>query len=201
MEIVVRSAAIFVFLFLLTRGLRRRTLADMAPFELILLVVIGDIVQQAVTQEDMSITGAVLATLTFAGLITVLSFVTWRSRTAARWVEGVPVVIVRDGRPVDEALANERLPIDEVLEAARQDGIQHLDDVKLAVLEPTGRVSFLRGVPSADSGYGAAMINDDAATRNAGQDSDEFKVPADEREGTLVDDGVESEQDSDSSTG
>ena len=143
MEIIVRATVIFAVLLLLTRGLRRRTLADMAPFELLLLVTLGDIVQQGITQEDYSLTGAVLAGSTFAFWISVLSFVTWRSRRVAAVVSGVPVVIVQDGEPIERTLEVERLPLTEVLEAARQRGIENLDQVKLAVLEPSGRISFI----------------------------------------------------------
>ena len=144
MEIVFRATVIFILLLVLTRGLKRRTLADMAPFELLLLVTVGDIVQQGITQEDYSLTGAVLAGSTFAFWITVLSFVTWRWRRAAAVINGFPLVIVQDGSPVERTLEAERLPMDEVLEAARQVGIDSLDHVKLAVLEPTGRISFIR---------------------------------------------------------
>ncbi|MET0728717.1 MAG: YetF domain-containing protein [Acidimicrobiales bacterium] len=144
MEIVLRASVVFFFLLLLTRGLKRRTLADMAPFEMILLVVVGDIVQQGVTQEDFSLTGAVLATSTFAFWVTVLSYVSWRWIRFGRIIDGIPIVIVQDGRPVIEALRVERLPIDEVLEAARQDGIDSLEKVRLAVLEPSGRISFIK---------------------------------------------------------
>ncbi|WP_116997445.1 DUF421 domain-containing protein [Desertimonas flava] len=143
MEIVARATVVFVLLFLLTRGSKRRTLADFAPFELLLLVVIGDIVQQGVTQEDMSLTGAVLATSTFAFWVTVLSFVTWRWPRAGRVVEGAPLVIIQDGVPIVHVLKAERLPLDEVYEAARQNGIVSLDDVRLGILEPTGRISFI----------------------------------------------------------
>lgn len=144
MEIVARASIIFVVLLLLTRGMKRRTLADMAPFELLLLVTVGDIVQQGITQEDYSLTGAVLAISTFGFWITLLSYLTWRSRRIAAIVEGVPLVIVQDGRPIERTLTVERLPLDEVLEAARQEGIETLDVVKLAVLEPTGRISFIK---------------------------------------------------------
>ena len=144
MEIVFRASVIFVVLLLLTRGLKRRTLADMAPFELLLLVTVGDIVQQGITQEDYSLTGAVLAISTVALWITALSYVTWRWRRAAAVINGVPLVIVQDGTPIERTLKAERLPMDEVLEAARQEGIESLDHVKLAVLEPTGRISFIR---------------------------------------------------------
>lgn len=144
MEIAVRTTVMFGFLLLLTRGLRRRTLADMAPFEMLLLVVLGDIVQQGVTQEDMSVTGGVIAVSTVAFWISALSYLTWRSERIARLVDGVPVLIVRDGEPVDGALAAERMPLSEVLEAARQEGIADLADVRAAVLEPSGRISFIR---------------------------------------------------------
>src|SRR3546814_2955342 len=98
MEIVVRATIIFVFLLILTRGLKRRTLADMAPFEMILLVVVGDIVQQGVTQEDFSLTGAVLAAATFGFWVTVLSYASWRWAPVGRAIDGVPLVIVQDGR-------------------------------------------------------------------------------------------------------
>jgi uncharacterized membrane protein YcaP (DUF421 family) len=143
MEIIARASVIFIFLLLLTRGLKRRALADLTPFELLLLVTLGDIVQQGITQEDYSLTGAVLAGSTFAFWISVLSFVTWRSRRVAAVVSGVPVVIVQDGEPIERTLEVERLPLTEVLEAARQRGIEDLDQVKLAVLEPSGRISFI----------------------------------------------------------
>jgi uncharacterized membrane protein YcaP (DUF421 family) len=144
MEIILRATVTFVLLFALTRGLKRRTLAELAPFELLLLVALGDIVQQGITQEDYSLTGALLAITTFAFWITILSYVTWRSERLARIVDGVPLVIVQNGSVVESTLRAERLPVHELMEAARQRGIDDLDDVRLAVLEPTGRISFIR---------------------------------------------------------
>jgi uncharacterized membrane protein YcaP (DUF421 family) len=144
MEIVIRSSIIFVVLLVLTRSLKRRTLAEMAPFELILLVTVGDIVQQGVTQEDMSVTGAILAVSTFALWMTALSFLTWRWKPVGRLVDGEPLVIVRDGEPVIDALKVERLPLDEVYEAARQQGLDSLAKVRFAILEPSGRISFIK---------------------------------------------------------
>ena len=138
--------------------MKRRTLADMAPFELLLLVTLGDIVQQGITQEDFSVTGAVLAVSTFAFWITVLSYLTWRSRRVAAIVDGVPLVIVQDGRPVERTMAIERLPLDELLEAARQEGIESLDSVKLAVLEP----------PGASPSSGAAAASEHRLAANGG---------------------------------
>ena len=144
MEIVVRATVVFFGLFLLTRGLRKRALAELAPFEMLLLVVLGDIVQQGVTQEDYSVTGAVLAAGTFGFWVTVMTWGTWRSQRVRRIVDGVPIVLVQDGRPVDAALRLEHMPIDEILEAARQQGIDDLARIRLAVLEPSGRISIIR---------------------------------------------------------
>ena len=144
MEIVVRATITFFLLFILTRGLKKRALAEMAPFEMLLLMALGDIVQQGVTQQDYSLTGSLLAISTFGFWVSVLSFVTWRFRRVGVLIEGLPLVIVQDGRPIMRALQVERLPLDELYEAARQEGIADLADVRLGVLEPSGRISFIR---------------------------------------------------------
>lgn len=143
MEIVVRASIIYLVLWALTRGLRRRALSEMAPFEMILLVVIGDIIQQGVTQDDTSITGAVLAVSTFAVWISAWTWMSYRSDRARRVLEGVPLVIVVDGVPVPEVMKIEQVPEADLLEAARQSGIDDLAKVRLGVLEPSGRYSFI----------------------------------------------------------
>jgi len=144
MEIVFRATVVFVFVFVLMRGMKRRTLSDLSPLEMILLVVLGDIVQQGVTQEDYSLSGVVLAVSTFAFWIGLLNWLTWRSARARRVLEGVPLVVIEDGKPILETLALEQIPLDELHEAARQDGIEDLADVRLGVLEVSGRFSFIK---------------------------------------------------------
>jgi uncharacterized membrane protein YcaP (DUF421 family) len=144
MEIVLRSAAVFVFLWFLTRIIGKKELAEISSFELVLLVVIGDLVQQGVTQEDMSVTGAILAVGTIALLVVSMSYVSFRWKRADRVVEGVPVVIVSDGRMVTESMDVERLTEDEVVSSAREQGIGDIADVRFGVLEPDGKFSFVR---------------------------------------------------------
>ena len=151
MEIVLRSAAVFVFLWFLTRVIGKKELAEISAFELVLLVVIGDLVQQGVTQEDMSVTGAILATGTIALLVVTMSYVGFRWPRAEKIVEGVPVVVVSDGRMLPESMRVERLTEDEVLSEAREQGIADIAHVRFAVLEPDGKFSFVRYDESAAS--------------------------------------------------
>jgi uncharacterized membrane protein YcaP (DUF421 family) len=144
MEIVVRTVIIFFFVLLLTRAMGKKELSELTAFELILLVTIGDLVQQGVTQEDQSLTGAILAVGTLGLLIVSLSYVSYRWRSIRRVIRGIPVVIVRDGRPVVDAMKLERLTVDDVIEGAREQGIDDLGKVKLAVLEPDGKFAFIQ---------------------------------------------------------
>ena len=147
MDIVLRSTAIFFFLWLITRALGKRELAEMTAFELVLLITVGDLVQQGATQEDMSITGAVIAVSTIAVWVLVFSVLTFRSPRAARVIEGQPVVVVRDGTILVDALRAERVTVDELLESARNQGIERVASMRWGVLEPDGRFSFLLDDP------------------------------------------------------
>lgn len=144
MEIVIRAAVVFLFLWFLTRVIGKKELSEMSTFELVLLVVIGDLVQQGVTQEDMSVTGALLAVGTIVLLVLLFSYVGFKSSKARRVIEGVPVVIVRDGELLLDVLSIERLSEDDVEGAAREQGIGSLGDVSIGVIEPDGRFSFIR---------------------------------------------------------
>jgi uncharacterized membrane protein YcaP (DUF421 family) len=143
-EIMIRATIVYGVLFLLMRGSRKRALAELSPFEMILLVTLGDIVQQGVTQEDYSLTGMAIAAGTFAFWVTTMSWVSYRSPRARKAIEGVPLVIIENGEPVESALRVEHMPLEEVREAARQQGIADLAAVRLGVLETSGRMSFIK---------------------------------------------------------
>ncbi len=150
MEIILRSTLIYFFLWAVARGVGKRELSEMTAFELILLVVMGDLIQQGATQEDMSLTGAVLAVGTLAMWILVFSYLSWRFRGMRSAMEGVPVVVIRCGQPLDEVLSIERLTLDEICEAARNQGITDLAEVEIGVLEPDGKFSFLKSSGQAE---------------------------------------------------
>jgi uncharacterized membrane protein YcaP (DUF421 family) len=144
MELVVRATVIYFFLWLVTRGVGKRELSEMTAFELILLVVMGDLIQQGVTQEDLSVTGAMMAVATIAFWIVVFSYLTYKFKGAESVLEGLPVVVLRDGEPLMEALAIERVTLEELKEEARDQGLEDLAQVRLGVLEPDGKFSFIK---------------------------------------------------------
>jgi uncharacterized membrane protein YcaP (DUF421 family) len=143
MDLVLRTIAIFSFIFLLTRIIGKRELGSLEPFDLILLVVIGDLVQQGVTQDDYSVTGAFIVLATLSLLTVGTSYVNFRFRPLRRLIEGQPIVLVENGRPIERNLRRERLTLEELAEAARLEQVENLDDVRLAVLETNGNISVI----------------------------------------------------------
>jgi uncharacterized membrane protein YcaP (DUF421 family) len=144
MDLVLRATAIFVLVFLFTRVLGRRELSQLQPFDLILLVVVGDLIQQSVTQNDMSGTGAALVLGTIAVLQVGISYLSYRFRRLRPILQGEPIVIVQDGRPIERNMKRERLTMEDVTEEARLQGISSLEQVRWAVLETSGRISFIK---------------------------------------------------------
>jgi uncharacterized membrane protein YcaP (DUF421 family) len=144
MDVVVRAALAFIFLVLLLRVIGRRELSSMEPFDLVLLVVIGDLIQQGVTQSDLSLTGALLSVGTFAILVVALSYATARLPWLRPALEAGPVIVLQDGKTIENNLRSERITAAEIAAAARQQGIGSLDDVAWAVLEGNGRISCIQ---------------------------------------------------------
>jgi len=144
MDIVLRATVMFAILFGLLRLMGKRELGQMTPFELVMLVVVGDLIQQGITHNDFSLTGATLAIATFAFWTVVLGWVVYLSPRAQRVVEGEPRVLVRNGALVEANLRRDRLTRAEIESEMRLAGIGHLEDVAWAILEPEGKISFIR---------------------------------------------------------
>jgi uncharacterized membrane protein YcaP (DUF421 family) len=143
MDLVIRAAIAFFFIFLVMRVIGRRELSSLGPFDLILLVVIGDLVQQGVTQDDYSITSIILVVSTIGLLQVAVSFLTYRFNRLRPLLEGEPIVILENGKPIESNLRRERLTVEDVAEEARGQKIASLDDVQWAVLEANGTISFI----------------------------------------------------------
>ena len=144
MDIVIRASIVFVLLFVLLRVIGKRQLGQMTPFEFVGLIVLGDFVQQAVTHSDFSITAAMLAVMTFAFWSLVFGWLSYRSKWARGMFESQPRVLVKDGKVLDEARAHDLLPEEEILSEMRLAGIEKLSQVKWAILEPSGKISFIQ---------------------------------------------------------
>jgi uncharacterized membrane protein YcaP (DUF421 family) len=143
MDLVLRATAVFFFIYLITRVIGRRELASLEPFDFILLVVTGDLVQQGVTQSDYSVTGAITVISTFAALTVLVSYVNFKFRRLRLALDGQPIVLVMDGRVMEDNLRRERMTRDELEAEARLQQAGSLDDVKLAVLETGGNISVI----------------------------------------------------------
>jgi uncharacterized membrane protein YcaP (DUF421 family) len=135
MDLVLRTVVVFAFLLVLTRVIGRRELSSLEPFDLILLIVLGDAVQQGLTQDDYSLTGAFLVVGTFAVLQVFVSWVGYRFPKARPILDGEPIIVVQDGQPIERNLKRERLTLAELAEAARGQ--------QIAVLETNGTISFI----------------------------------------------------------
>ena len=151
MEIVFRALFVFGFLWFITRISGRSTLGELSTFQLLLYVTMGDLVQQAVTQQDYSVTSAVLAVGVFALLTVGIAWFNSRFRSLRPITHGTAVVVVENGEPAMTVMREERLSIDDLMAAAREQGISRFADIRIAVLESNGRISFF----TADESSGA----------------------------------------------
>jgi uncharacterized membrane protein YcaP (DUF421 family) len=144
MDIVLRASVAFLIILFLTRIVGRRELSSLEPFDLILLVTIGDLIQQGVTQNDLSVTGMFLAVTTFALLAVFFSYLPWRFHALRPVLEGQPIIIIDDGEIVENNLKTQRLTQEEIAAAARIQGIASFDDIRWGVLETNGQISFIK---------------------------------------------------------
>ena len=144
MDIVFRGIFVFVFLYVLMRMMGRRELSSLEPFDLILLIVLGDAVQQGLTQDDYSLTGAFLAIGTIAILQLTVSYANFRFPKLRPVLDGEPIVVVQDGKPIERNLKRERVTIEDLASAARQQYIAKIEDVQWAVMETSGVISFIK---------------------------------------------------------
>jgi uncharacterized membrane protein YcaP (DUF421 family) len=143
MDLVLRTLVVFALILVVTRAVGRRELSSMQPYDLILLVVIGDMVQQGVTQSDYSLTGTIIVVCTLAVLVVLTAWLSYRFRRLRPILEGEPQLLIADGKLLERNLRRERMTVEEIRAEARQQSIGSLDEVRYAVLETNGKISFL----------------------------------------------------------
>jgi uncharacterized membrane protein YcaP (DUF421 family) len=143
MDLVLRAVVIFFFVMIVTRVAGRREIGQLEPFDMILLIVLGDLVQQGITQSDESVTGTMIVIATIAVLSVAVSWTSFRFPRVARITEGEPIVLVQDGRPLERNLRRERITLKDVQEQARASQIASIADLRWAILEDDGKISCI----------------------------------------------------------
>jgi len=144
MDLVLRAVIIYALVFDFTRVLGRREMSSLQPFDLILLVVIGDLVQAGVTQNDLSVTGDFIVISTIGALQVLTSYLSYRFRRIRPVLQGEPIVLVESGQLIKRNMDRERLTLDDLAEQARLNDIASVDDIRWAILETNGQISFIQ---------------------------------------------------------
>jgi len=144
MESVGRALAVYFFLLIVFRIAGKRALSEATPFDLVLLLIISETTQQAMVDSDHSMTNCIVLVLTLVGADIILSMLKQRVPMLDPVLDGTAVILLRDGKVLQERLDRERVAVDDILEAAReQEGLERLDQIKFAVLEKSGQISVV----------------------------------------------------------
>ncbi|MGN6474517.1 MAG: DUF421 domain-containing protein [Mycobacteriales bacterium] len=143
MDLAIRAIVLYCFVIFVMRAVGRRELSSLTAIDLVLLIVMGDAIQQGLTQDDYSVTGALIVVSTFAVLQVVSAYLGYRFRKVRSVLEGRPVVLIDDGKLVEENLRRHRLTADDVAEEMRLQQIMSFSDLRWAILEANGRISFI----------------------------------------------------------
>jgi uncharacterized membrane protein YcaP (DUF421 family) len=144
MDIALRALFLYAFVIFVMRIIGRRELSSLGAIDLVLLIVLGDTIQQGLTQDDYSVTGAVIAISTIAAVQVATSYLSFRSRRARTVLEGNPIVIIQDGELLEKNLRRERMTRDEVAEEMRMQQIASFAEVQWGIVENNGQISFVK---------------------------------------------------------
>jgi uncharacterized membrane protein YcaP (DUF421 family) len=144
MDIALRAIALYVFVVFVMRMIGRRELSTLTPFDLVLLIVLGDAIQQGLTQDDYSVTGALIAVSALAIMQVITSYISYRVKPFRKILKGEPIILIEDGKLLNQNLRRERIAADDVAEEMRAQQIATFDQVQWAILESNGTISFIQ---------------------------------------------------------
>jgi uncharacterized membrane protein YcaP (DUF421 family) len=145
MDVVIRGLVIYAFLLVLFRISGQRSLGQVTTFDFVLLLIIAETTQQALLGDDYSITNALLLIVTLIAIDVGLSLLKQQSPRIDRLIEGLPVVIVDDGKPLADRMAKARVDEEDILTAARKlQGLERMEQIKYAVLERNGAITIVK---------------------------------------------------------
>jgi uncharacterized membrane protein YcaP (DUF421 family) len=152
MDALLRGISVYFFLLLVFRITGQRSLGQVTTFDFVLLLIIAETTQQALLGDDFSVTNAFLLIATLVTVDIGLSLLKRRSRTLDRLLEGVPLVVVEDGKPLEDRMARAGIDAEDVMAAARErQGLERMEQIRYAVLERNGGISI---IPKAAQGRG-----------------------------------------------
>lgn len=144
MDIALRAIALYVFVVFIMRIIGRREISTLTPFDLVLLIVLGDAIQQGLTQDDYSVTGAIVAVSTLAIMQVITSYISYRVKPFRKVLKGEPIILIQDGKLLNQNMRRERITADDVAEEMRTQQIATFDQVQWAILESNGTISFIQ---------------------------------------------------------
>jgi uncharacterized membrane protein YcaP (DUF421 family) len=144
MNPVLRGLAIYLFLLLVFRIMGKRSLSEATTFDFVLLLIIGEVTQQALTERDYSLTGSFILITSLIGIDLAFSLIKDKSRIFGKITEGVPLIVIDKGKLLKERMHKCRLDEDDILEAARANfGLERIEQIKYAILEKDGTISIV----------------------------------------------------------
>jgi uncharacterized membrane protein YcaP (DUF421 family) len=145
-ELILRAVLVYAAIFLLLRIVGKKHVGELAPFDLVVLLILSECVQGALTAGDNSLTAGIVAAATLFGTNQVVGYLSARSKRMERLLEGTPRILVRNGRVCKDVLVREQITHSELIEALRREGCSSLTKVRYAILENDGQISIgLRG--------------------------------------------------------
>ena len=145
-ELILRAVLVYAAIFLLLRIVGKKHVGELAPFDLVVLLILSECVQGALTAGDTSVTGGVVAAAALFGTNQVVGYLSARNKKMERLLEGSPRILVRNGHVCNDVLKREQITHSELVEALRREGCSSLTKVRFAVLENDGQISIgLRG--------------------------------------------------------
>jgi uncharacterized membrane protein YcaP (DUF421 family) len=143
-ELVLRAAVVYVFLFIGLRWIGKKHVGEMAPFDLLVLLILSETVQNSIVGEDKSLIGGLICAATLLAIAQGMNWLSWRSKWLARLLEGTPKVLVRHGERRTKIMENELVTVSELTEAMRKQGCSNIADVRVAILENDGKITVLK---------------------------------------------------------
>lgn len=140
-ELIIRGLVIYVFLILALRLSGKRQIGQLAPFDLVLLLVLSNAVQNAMNGGDNSITAGIISAVTLMGINALVGWITYKSKKLERIVEGRAEILIHNGKLYSEILEREKLTHHEINTALRAAGCSCVSEVHYAILENTGQIT------------------------------------------------------------